>query len=168
MTVTHSCVYQHSSDHLRSSSSGCHLPFRIAYSCGIYPLTVGARESRRPWTRARPPDGRPGRRLPIARFLQFDQPGAGCCERLSGADPERVPNRRTAGRRPSTRARPWEAVSAVLGGERPPPPPAPSPDLRCGAVFARPVHLVGALARPLAAGASAVPGGAELVGHLRP
>ena len=30
------------------------------------------------------------------------------------------------------------------------------------------VDLVGALARPLAAGAGAVPGGAELVGHLRP
>ena len=34
--------------------------------------------------------------------------------------------------------------------------------------FARLVDLVGALTRPLAAGASAVPGGAELVGHLRP
>ena len=31
------------------------------------------------------------RRLPIARFLQFDQTGAGRCERLRGADPERVP-----------------------------------------------------------------------------
>ena len=33
---------------------------------------------------------RHGRRLPIARFLQFDLTGAGCCERLRGADPERV------------------------------------------------------------------------------
>ena len=42
--------------------------------------------------------------------------------------------------------------------------------LRCGAVlaFARLVDLGGALARPLAAGTGAVPGGAELVGHLRP
>ena len=30
---------------------------------------------------------RHSRRLPIARFLQFDQAGAGCCERLRGADP---------------------------------------------------------------------------------
>ena len=46
----------------------------------------------------------------------------------------------------------------------------PGAILRCGAVlaFARLVDLVGALARPLAAGASAVPGGAELVGNLRP
>ena len=46
----------------------------------------------------------------------------------------------------------------------------PGAILRCGAVlaFAGLVHLVGALARPLAAGAGAVPGGAELVGHLRP
>ena len=50
------------------------------------------------------------------------------------------------------------------------PNPDPERPLRCGAVlaFARPVDLVGALARPLAAGAGAVPGGAELVGHLRP
>ena len=42
--------------------------------------------------------------------------------------------------------------------------------LRCRRVlrFARPVYLVGALTRPLAAGAGAVPGGVELVGHLRP
>ena len=42
--------------------------------------------------------------------------------------------------------------------------------LRCRLVvaFARLVDLVGALARPLAAGAGAVPGGAELVGHLGP
>ena len=33
---------------------------------------------------------RHGGRLPIARFLQFDKAGAGCCERLRGADPERV------------------------------------------------------------------------------
>ena len=40
--------------------------------------------------------------------------------------------------------------------------------LRCGAVlaFARMVDLVGALARPLAAGA--VAGGVQLVGNLRP
>ena len=38
---------------------------------------------------------RHGGRLPIARFLQFHQPGAGCCERLSGADPERVPRHAT-------------------------------------------------------------------------
>ena len=42
--------------------------------------------------------------------------------------------------------------------------------LRCGAVlaFARLVHLMGALARPLAAGTSAVSGGVELVRNLRP
>ena len=42
--------------------------------------------------------------------------------------------------------------------------------LRCGAVlaFARLVDLVGALARPLAAGTGAVPGGVQLVGNLRP
>ena len=42
--------------------------------------------------------------------------------------------------------------------------------LRCRLVvtFPRPVHLVGALARLAAAGTSTVPGGAELVGHLRP
>ena len=42
--------------------------------------------------------------------------------------------------------------------------------LRGGAVlaFARLVHVVGALARPLAAGAGAVPGGVQLVGNLRP
>ena len=42
--------------------------------------------------------------------------------------------------------------------------------LRCRLVvtFARLVDLVGALPCPLAAGAGAVPGGAELVGHLRP
>ena len=34
--------------------------------------------------------------------------------------------------------------------------------------FARLVDLVGALARPAAAGAGAVPGGVELVGNLRP
>ena len=34
--------------------------------------------------------------------------------------------------------------------------------------FARLVDLVGALARPAAAGAGAVPGGVQLVGHLRP
>ena len=34
--------------------------------------------------------------------------------------------------------------------------------------FARLVDLVGALPRPLAAGAGAVPGGVQLVGHLRP
>ena len=47
---------------------------------------------------------------------------------------------------------------------------APPPDLRCRLVvaFARLVDLVGALACPLAAGAGAVPGGVELVGHLRP
>ena len=66
---------------------------------------------------------RHGRCLPITRFLQFHKPGAGCCERLSGADPERVPNRRTAVRRPSTRARPWEAVPVVQSGARPPAPP---------------------------------------------
>ena len=37
-----------------------------------------------------------------------------------------------------------------------------------GGPVLRPVHLVGALACPLAAGTGAVPGGAELVGHLRP
>ena len=49
-------------------------------------------------------------------------------------------------------------------------PGAPGAVLRGGAVLAvaRLVDLVGALARPLAAGTSAVPGGAELVGHLRP
>ena len=49
-------------------------------------------------------------------------------------------------------------------------PPAPPPDLRCRLVvtFARLVDLVGALACPLAAGAGAVPGGAELVGNLGP
>ena len=48
--------------------------------------------------------------------------------------------------------------------------PAPLAPSRCGAVlaFARLVDLVGALPCPLAAGAGAVPGGAELVGHLRP
>ena len=42
--------------------------------------------------------------------------------------------------------------------------------LRGGAVlaFVRLVDLVGALACPLAAGAGAVPGGVQLVGHLRP
>ena len=42
--------------------------------------------------------------------------------------------------------------------------------LRGGAVlaFARLLYLVGALARPLAAGAGAVPGGVQLVGNLRP
>ena len=34
--------------------------------------------------------------------------------------------------------------------------------------FLRLVHLVGALACPLAAGAGAVPGGVQLVGNLRP
>ena len=113
---------------------------------------------------------RHGGRLPIARFLQFDQPSAGCCERLRGAAPERVPNRRTAVQRPSTRARPWEAVPVVQSGARPPAPPPPPPDLRCRLVvaFARLVHLVGALARPLAAGAGAVPGGVQLVGNLGP
>ena len=50
-------------------------------------------------------------------------PSAGYCERLRGADPERVPNRRTAVQRPSTRARPWEAVPVVQSGARPPAPP---------------------------------------------
>ena len=42
--------------------------------------------------------------------------------------------------------------------------------LRCRLVvtLARLVHLVGALARPLAAGTSAVSGGVELVRNLRP
>ena len=43
--------------------------------------------------------------------------------------------------------------------------------LRGGALvvtLARLVHLMGALARPAAAGTGAVPGGAELVGHFRP
>ena len=44
-----------------------------------------------------------GRRLPIARFLQFDQTGAGCCERLSGADPEREPRHATS--KPAAAAR---------------------------------------------------------------
>ena len=50
------------------------------------------------------------------------------------------------------------------------PNPDPERPLRCRLVvtFARPVDLVGALARPLAAGTSTVPGGAELVGHLGP
>ena len=58
-------------------------------------------------------------------------------------------NRRTAVQRPSTRARPWEAVPVVQSGARP---PAPPPDLRCRLVvtFARLVDLVGTLARPLA------------------
>ena len=47
-------------------------------------------------------------------------------------------------------------------------PPRPPPDLRCGAVFARLVDLVGTLPCPLAAGAGAVPGGVQLVGTLRP
>ena len=105
---------------------------------------------------------RHGGRLPIARFLQFDE--AGGCERLSGCRPgasAKPPNGRPA----PLYARPTLG-SGVSGVGRRAPPPA----LRCGAVltFARPVHLVGALARPLAAGASTVPGGAELVGHLRP
>ena len=68
------------------------------------------------------------------------------------------------------------AVSSLARPMRPecpvirPSMPAPLAPSRCGAVLAFPrlVHLVGALACPLAAGASAVPGGAELVGHLRP
>ena len=48
---------------------------------------------------------RQGRRLPIARFLQFDQTGAGCCERLSGADPEPTRSRPGADPEP-TRSRP--------------------------------------------------------------
>ena len=65
----------------------------------------------------------------------------------------------------STRARqrdgaliPLDRAPAALGA------------LRCGAVlaFARLVHLVGALARPAAAGAGAVPGGVQLVGNLGP
>ena len=53
----------------------------------------------------------------------------------------------------------WPSMAAAL-----------APFLRCGAVlaFARLVHLVGALPRPLAAGAGAVPGGVQRVGHLRP
>ena len=49
-------------------------------------------------------------------------------------------------------------------------PGGPGAVLRCGAVlaFARLVDLVGALACPLAAGTSAVPGGVQLVGNLRP
>ena len=48
--------------------------------------------------------------------------------------------------------------------------PCPWRRLSGGAVlaFARLVDLVGALARPLAAGAGAVPGGVQLVGNLRP
>ena len=48
--------------------------------------------------------------------------------------------------------------------------PAPLAPSRCGAVlaFARLVDLVGALPRPLAAGAGAVPGRVELVGYLAP
>ena len=42
---------------------------------------------------------RHGGRLPIARFLQFDETGAGCYERLSGADPERVPRHATGNAR---------------------------------------------------------------------
>ena len=49
-------------------------------------------------------------------------------------------------------------------------PPGRAGALRCRLVvtFARLVDLVGALACPAAAGAGAVPGGAELVGNLRP
>ena len=50
--------------------------------------------------------------------------------------------------------------------------PAPlgarGPGVSRGGPFLALVDLVGALARPAAAGAGAVPGGAELVGHLRP
>ena len=68
------------------------------------------------------------------------------------------------------------AVSSLARPMRPecpvirPSMPAPLTPSRCGAVLAFPrlVHLVGALPCPLAAGTGAVPGGAELVGHLRP
>ena len=61
-------------------------------------------------------------------------------------------------------------LGETLGVKRLPPSRAGARPLRCRLVvaFARLVHLVGALARPLAAGAGAVPGGAELVGNLRP
>ena len=42
------------------------------------------------------------------------------------------------------------------------------PANRAGPHTGRLVDLVGALARPLAAGAGAVPGGVQLVGNLRP
>ena len=42
---------------------------------------------------------RHGRRLPVARFLQFHKPGAGGGERLRGADPERVPRHATGNAR---------------------------------------------------------------------
>ena len=58
--------------------------------------------------------------------------------------------------------REYARLGRLLAERRPP------PALRCGAVLARLVDLVGALPCPAAAGAGAVPGGAELVGHLRP
>ena len=110
---------------------------------------------------------RHGRRLPIARFLQFDQPKRRllrATERSRPGASAKPPNGRPA----PLYARP-PLGSGVSGAGRRRAVSAP-PDLRCRLVvaFARLVHLVGALARPLAAGTSTVPGGAELVGHLRP
>ena len=72
--------------------------------------------------------------------------GAAGCDR-TGRPPRCAP----APAAPETASRPWRR-------------------LRCRLVvtFARLVDLVGALARPAAAGAGAVPGGVELVGNLRP
>ena len=52
---------------------------------------------------------RHGGRLPIARFLQFHKAGAGGCERLRGADPERVP-----GHAPGN-----ASIGGALGDDRP-------------------------------------------------
>ena len=56
----------------------------------------------------------------------------------------------------SASAAPWDTPRRRAGD--------PGARLRCGLVVA----FARALARPLAAGTSAVAGGAELVGHLRP
>ena len=102
-------------------------------------------------------------RAPSARLLELDQGRAVGGELARRADPQRVTGDPVDGRRALAplsqplwrRAWPLDAPGAVLRG---------------GAVlaFARLVHLVGALACPLAAGAGAVPGGVQLVGNLRP
>ena len=158
-----------------SSRSGsvdkCSRPSRSVAIAGVrravtrYPQVPPAQA--RPPTTIKPARARPSRASVLrARVSSSANVRAAPGRRPGGGGVGGAPTRRPdsgAWRRP--RGPPREAVSVVQSGARPPAPPLTYAAAPCSRAW---WTWWAALARPLAAGAGAVPGGAELVGHLRP